>query len=87
MSVAALGALYLGESVEAAMVLLLFLIGEKLEAYASSRARSGVQALMALVPENSIKIVDGERVSVAASELLPRCGGNRSAIVCQPMVN
>lgn len=71
MSVAALGALYLGESVEAAMVLLLFLIGEKLEAYASSRARSGVQALMALVPENSIKIVDGERVSVAASELLP----------------
>ncbi|MCV5222444.1 Zn(II)/Cd(II)/Pb(II) translocating P-type ATPase ZntA, partial [Escherichia coli] len=45
MSVAALGALYLGETAEAAMVLLLFLIGEKLEAYASSRARSGVQAL------------------------------------------
>ncbi|MCG9775879.1 cation transporter, partial [Vibrio diabolicus] len=49
MSVAALGALYLGETAEAAMVLLLFLIGEKLEAYASSRARSGVQALMDLV--------------------------------------
>ncbi|MGR5470716.1 Zn(II)/Cd(II)/Pb(II) translocating P-type ATPase ZntA, partial [Vibrio astriarenae] len=32
MSVAALGALYLGETAEAAMVLLLFLIGEKLEA-------------------------------------------------------
>ncbi|HAS6029856.1 zinc/cadmium/mercury/lead-transporting ATPase [Vibrio vulnificus] len=71
MSVAAIGALYLGESVEAAMVLLLFLIGEKLEAYAASRARSGVQALMALVPENSIKIVDGQRVEVAASELMP----------------
>lgn len=71
MSVAAIGALYLGESVEAAMVLLLFLIGEKLEAYAASRARSGVQALMALVPENSVKIVDGKRVKVAASALLP----------------
>ncbi len=71
MSVAALGALYLGETLEAAMVLLLFLIGERLEAFAASRARSGVQALMALVPENAIKIVDGKRVEVAASELQP----------------
>lgn len=71
MSVAALGALYLGETVEAAMVLLLFLIGERLEAFASSRARSGVQALMALVPENATQIVDGERVDVAVTELKP----------------
>ncbi|MBA5761999.1 zinc/cadmium/mercury/lead-transporting ATPase [Vibrio sp. 404] len=69
MSVAALGALYLGESVEAAMVLLLFLIGERLEAFAASRARSGVQALMELVPETATKIVDGDRVEVSASEL------------------
>ncbi|WP_434762641.1 zinc/cadmium/mercury/lead-transporting ATPase [Vibrio fortis] len=71
MSVAALGALYLGETVEAAMVLLLFLIGERLEAFASSRARSGVQALMALVPENATQIIDGERVEVAVTELKP----------------
>ncbi|MHA2739363.1 zinc/cadmium/mercury/lead-transporting ATPase [Vibrio harveyi] len=71
MSVAALGALYLGETAEAAMVLLLFLIGEKLEAYASSRARSGVQALMDLVPENTTLIVDGERQEVSASQLQP----------------
>ncbi|MFA0676458.1 zinc/cadmium/mercury/lead-transporting ATPase, partial [Vibrio sp. 10N.222.51.A6] len=71
MSVAALGALYLGETAEAAMVLLLFLIGERLEAFASSRARSGVQALMALVPENATKIINGERVDVAVSELAP----------------
>ncbi len=71
MSVAALGALYLGETAEAAMVLLLFLIGERLEAFASSRARSGVQALMALVPENATKITNGERVEVAVSELVP----------------
>ncbi|HDM8170069.1 TPA: zinc/cadmium/mercury/lead-transporting ATPase [Vibrio harveyi] len=71
MSVAALGALYLGETAEAAMVLLLFLIGEKLEAYASSRARSGVQALMDLVPENTTLIVDGGRQEVPASQLQP----------------
>ncbi|CAK3035069.1 Zn(2(+))/Cd(2(+))/Pb(2(+)) exporting P-type ATPase [Vibrio crassostreae] len=71
MSVAALGALYLGETAEAAMVLLLFLIGERLEAFASSRARSGVQALMALVPENATKVINGERVEVAVIELVP----------------
>ncbi|MEZ8644134.1 zinc/cadmium/mercury/lead-transporting ATPase [Vibrio cyclitrophicus] len=71
MSVAALGALYLGETAEAAMVLLLFLIGERLEAFASSRARSGVQALMALVPENATKIINGERVEVAVGDLFP----------------
>lgn len=71
MSVAALGALYLGETAEAAMVLLLFLIGEKLEAYASSRARSGIQALMDLVPENTILIQEGVRKEVPASQLQP----------------
>lgn len=71
MTVAALGALYLGETVEAAMVLLLFLIGERLEAFAASRARSGVQTLMELVPENATKIVNGERVTVSAASLQP----------------
>ncbi|MBD1556505.1 zinc/cadmium/mercury/lead-transporting ATPase [Vibrio sp. S9_S30] len=70
MSVAAVGALYLGETVEATMVLLLFLLGERLEAYAASRARSGVQSLMALVPETTIRIEGGARVEVAASELV-----------------
>ncbi|WP_105902029.1 zinc/cadmium/mercury/lead-transporting ATPase [Vibrio gangliei] len=71
MSVAAIGALYLGETAEAAMVLLLFLIGERLEGIAASRARSGVQALMALVPENATKIVNGERTTVSVAELVP----------------
>ncbi len=71
MSVAAIGAIYLGETVEAAMVILLFMLGEQLEAYASSRARSGVQALMALVPEQATLIKsDGTRSVVDASELV-----------------
>ncbi|STV14594.1 Lead, cadmium, zinc and mercury transporting ATPase [Klebsiella pneumoniae subsp. ozaenae] len=47
MSVAAIGALFIGATAEAAMVLLLFLIGERLEGWAASRARQGVSALMA----------------------------------------
>jgi Zn2+/Cd2+-exporting ATPase len=70
MSIAAIGALYLGETAEAAMVLLLFLIGEQLEGYASARARSGVKALMDLVPEEATVIrADGTRVKVAAEDL------------------
>ncbi|ELR64952.1 Lead, cadmium, zinc and mercury transporting ATPase [Photobacterium marinum] len=70
MTVAAVGALYLGETAEAAMVLLLFLIGEQLEGYASARARSGVKALMDLVPEKALVICpDGTREKVAAEEL------------------
>ncbi|GMQ47111.1 zinc/cadmium/mercury/lead-transporting ATPase [Vibrio sp. 10N] len=71
MSVAAIGALYLGETVEAAMVLLLFLIGERLEAFAASRARSGVQALMSLVPEQATVIVDNNRQTKSAAALEP----------------
>ncbi len=41
MSVAAIGALFIGATAEAAMVLLLFLIGERLEGWAASRARRG----------------------------------------------
>lgn len=72
MTVAALGALYLGETAEAAMVLLLFLIGERLEGVAASRARSGVQALMALVPDMATKVdAQGQRISISAAELQP----------------
>lgn len=72
MSVAAVGALYLGETAEAAMVLLLFLIGEQLEGYASARARSGVKALMALVPETAMRVdTNGQIREVAADQLRP----------------
>lgn len=71
MTVAALGALYLGETAEATMVLLLFLIGERLEGVAAARARSGVQALMALVPDQAVKIQQGQRVTVPARTLQP----------------
>lgn len=75
MTVAAVGALFLGETAEAAMVLLLFMLGEHLEAYAAGRARAGVTALMALVPDKALRIrttAEGVvREEVGADELRP----------------
>lgn len=71
MTVAAIGALLLGETAEAAMVLLLFMLGEQLESFAAGRARAGVSALMALVPDKALRLQDGQRQEVAASELRP----------------
>lgn len=71
MSVAAIGALFIGATAEAAMVLVLFLIGERLESYAASRARRGVSALMALKPDTAIRLRDGQRETVAQSALRP----------------
>lgn len=71
MSVAAIGALFIGATAEAAMVLLLFLIGERLEGWAASRARKGVSALMALKPETATRLRNGEREEVAINTLRP----------------
>lgn len=71
MTVAAIGAMSLGETAEAAMVLLLFMLGEQLESFAAGRARAGVSALMALVPDKALRLQDGQRQEVAASELRP----------------
>ena len=71
MSVAAIGALFIGATAEAAMVLVLFLIGERLESYAASRARRGVSALMALKPDTAIRVRNGQRETVAQKELRP----------------
>ncbi|WP_171854111.1 Zn(II)/Cd(II)/Pb(II) translocating P-type ATPase ZntA [Enterobacter hormaechei] len=71
MSVAAIGALFIGATAEAAMVLLLFLIGERLEGWAASRARKGVSALMELKPETATRVIDGQRETVAINTLRP----------------
>lgn len=71
MTVAAIGAIIIGATEEAAMVILLFLLGEMLESYAAGRARRGVSALMALVPEDAVVIKDGQKVSVPVAQLRP----------------
>ena len=71
MTVAAVGALFIGASAEAAMVLLLFLLGERLESLAASRARRGVTALMALKPDKAVRVRNEQREEIAATMLRP----------------
>ncbi|ETS32197.1 zinc/cadmium/mercury/lead-transporting ATPase [Photorhabdus temperata] len=71
MSVAAIGALFIDATAEAAMVLLLFMLGEMLESYAAGRARRGVSALMALVPEEALLVRNGEKKTVPVADLRP----------------
>lgn len=71
MTAAAAGALVTGAHAEAAMVLLLFLIGERLEAWAAAQARRGVTALMALRPERATRLQGAQRVAVPLAALQP----------------
>ncbi len=54
MTIAAIGAVIIGATEEAAAVVFLFLIGELLEGIAASKARAGIQSLAALVPKTAL---------------------------------
>jgi len=70
MVTAALGATAIGAAEEAAMVVLLFAIGELLEGVAAGRARAGIQALVALMPRTAIRRrADGTTEEVPAERL------------------
>ncbi|MBX3080409.1 MAG: cation-translocating P-type ATPase [Anaerolineae bacterium] len=68
MTIAGVGALLIGQPLEAATVLVLFAIGEALEGYTADRARDSLRGLMALAPTQAI-LLDGttERVIPVAS--------------------
>jgi Cd2+/Zn2+-exporting ATPase len=69
MTIAAIGAVVIGAAEEAAVVVLLFLVGELLEGYAAGRARDGIRALTALVPKTAIIERDGSTLEVPADTL------------------
>ena len=70
MSVAAVGAVIIGATEEAATVVLLFLVGELLEGVAASRARSSIQELTKLVPNTARLEEDGSVKEVPAASLV-----------------
>lgn len=65
MTVAALGAVAIGEAEEAVVVIFLFAVGELLETVAAGRARAGIEALINLVPRTALRIApSGETESI-----------------------
>lgn len=59
MTIAAVGAIIIGEQHEALLVVLLFMVGEFLEGLAADKARSGIKALGALMPAEAW-LLDGD---------------------------
>ncbi|MFC7449625.1 heavy metal translocating P-type ATPase [Rhodococcus daqingensis] len=69
MTIAAIGAVALGQYPEAAMLGILFSIAEGLEHYAVTRTRRGLRALLSLVPPTATVLRDGAEATVAPDEL------------------
>ncbi len=70
MSVAAIGAVAIGEAGEAAVVVFLFAVGELLEGVAAGRARAGIKALIDLVPRTALRVRDGALDTVPVANLI-----------------
>lgn len=69
MTIAAAGAVIIGAHVEAALVMVLFAIGEAIEGFTASRARDAIRSLMTLVPETALRLRDGYETHVPVAEL------------------
>jgi len=69
MTIAAMGAVLLGEVAEAAALAFLFSISEGLEEYSLARTRRGLRALLNLVPATATVLRDGAEITVAPGEL------------------
>ena len=69
MTIAAIGALFIGAAEEAALVVFLFAVGEVLEGVAADRARASIRALAELVPKSALLEENGATREVDAATL------------------
>jgi Cd2+/Zn2+-exporting ATPase len=69
MTIAAIGAVFIGATEEAAAVVFLFLIGELLEGVAADRARASIQNLTELIPKTARLEENGQVREVQADTL------------------
>ncbi|QFR33675.1 heavy metal translocating P-type ATPase [Ancylobacter sp. TS-1] len=69
MTIAAVGAVIIGASEEAAAVVFLFLVGELLEGVAAGRARDSIRALTSLVPKTARRVEGASTREVPADSL------------------
>lgn len=70
MTIAAVGAVILGQVAEAAALAFLFTISEGLEEYSLARTRRGLRALLNLVPEKAVVLRNGAELIIPAVELV-----------------
>ena len=70
-SIAAVGAIFVGEYFEAAAVTFLFAIGHALEAATLDKTRSALAELVAVAPQTAVVVRDDHQVEIAATEVEP----------------
>lgn len=70
-SVAAIGAIVVGNNWEAAAVTFLFVVGGALEAATLNRTRSALAELVAIAPDTAVVLRDDRQVEVPAGEVAP----------------
>ncbi|QCI63478.1 heavy metal translocating P-type ATPase [Phreatobacter stygius] len=70
MTIAAVGAVIIGATEEAAAVVFLFLVGELLEGVAATKARASIQGLADLVPKTALVETEGRTREIAADSLV-----------------
>ena len=68
-SLAAIGAVAIGQAAEGAVVVFFFAVGELLEGVAAGRARAGIQSLAALAPKTALLLENGVAREVSADSL------------------
>ena len=69
-SIAVIGALFIGEYWEAAAVSYLFMLGDYLESRTIDKTRESIKALLDLAPKQSVVIRDGLEMTIPADEIL-----------------
>lgn len=69
MTIAIIGAAFIGQWPEAAMVTFLFGVAEMVEAFSLDRARHAIRALMEMSPEHALALVGNEWVEIEASRV------------------
>ncbi len=70
-TIAVIGALIIGEYVEAAVVAFLFVFGAWLEARTLEKTRRSLRDLINLAPQEAQVLRDGEKITVAADDIVP----------------
>lgn len=69
MTIATIGAFFIGEHVDAVAVMLLYQIGELFQRYAVAKGRRNIAELMDIRPEVATIVVDGKEVDVHPTEV------------------
>lgn len=71
MTIAVIGAMFIGEWAEGAIVVILFALSEKLESYAMDQSRQSLQSLMDLSPDQALVKRDGQEMLLSIENIIP----------------